>query len=134
MKPVEQIRRENLEALIREAGSAAKLSLLSDVPQPYISQVRRGAAQSPNNNKPRVMGNSVARRLEAKMGKPTGWMDADHGATNFPEDLSGREGQLVALFRLLAPGEQADLVTELTKRLRRHNPAPASDSDPASKH
>ncbi len=64
------------------------------------------------------MGPDVARRLEAKMGKPRGWMDTDHSALNIATDLNGREGQLVGLFRLLNDADQAHIINELTRRLR----------------
>ena len=135
VKPVDQIRRENLEALIKEAGSAARLSALTGVPQPYISQVRRGVAYSADNTKQRVMGNTVARRLEKAMGKPQGWMDADHASIDVHDDLSGREGQLIALFRLLAPAEQVELVGELTRRLRKlQTPVAVAEQTKPLKH
>lgn len=116
MKPVEQIRRENLEFLIREAGTASRLAVLASVPQPYISQVRRAVPHS--NGSPRVMGHDVARRLEAAMNKPRGWMDAEHHQSS-ESDMTVREGQLIALFRLLADSEQVQLVKQLTDKLRR---------------
>lgn len=135
MKPVEEIRRANLLDLIKEAGSAARLAVLTDVPAPYISQVSR-AVQNSKGKGARVMGPDVARRMEAKMGKPRGWMDTDHSALNIASDLNGREGQLVGLFRLMPEKEQAELINELTRRLRRPEPAeqmPATDQ-PSVRH
>lgn len=117
VKTVEDIRRSNLLSLIQEAGSAAKLATVSGVPAPYISQVKR-AVQHSNGNGARVMGHDIARRLEAHMGKPRGWMDTDHSALHIASDLNGREGQLIGLYRLLNEGEQSELVNYLTKRLR----------------
>lgn len=122
MKPVEDIRRANLLLLIQEAGNAARLAALTDTPAPYISQVSRGVSNSKGKG-PRVMGNDVARRMEAKMGKPRGWMDQDHSALNLDADLNGREGQLVGLFRLMTDLEQIRLVNELTRKLRRTDAA-----------
>jgi hypothetical protein len=68
------------------------------------------------------MGPDVARRIEAKMGKPRGWMDTDHSALSVATDLNGREGQLVGLFRLLRDDQQVELVNELTRRLRQPPP------------
>jgi hypothetical protein len=126
MKPVEEIRRANLLLLIKEAGSAARLALLTEVPAPYISQVSR-AVQNSKGKGARVMGPDVARRMEAKMGKLRGWMDCDHSALNIASDLNGREGQLVGLFRLLSEAEQAELINDLTRRLKR---APPVDLQP----
>lgn len=117
VKPVEEIRRDNLISLIEEAGSAARLAAISGVPAPVISQVKRGVKHS-TGKKPRVMGPDVARRLETTMAKPRGWMDADHSALSITTDLNGREGQLVGLFRLLGDVEQQDMINALTQRLR----------------
>lgn len=46
MKSMEDIRRDNLKLLIDEAGSQAKLSVLSGLPPSYISQVHRGVLHS----------------------------------------------------------------------------------------
>jgi len=120
MKSMEDIRRDNLKLLIDEAGSQAKLAVLSGLPPSYISQVHRGVLHS-TGGKPRTMGNDIARRLENKMGKPAGWMDTDHSALSIESDLSGREGQLVGLFRLLSDLDQKLLVDDLTQRLRQRS-------------
>ena len=131
VKSINEIRRDNLLLLVKEAGSAARLSLLTGVPAPYISQVSRGVAHSNKGGRPRVMGDDVARRLEQKMSKPHAWMDADHSALSITTDLNGREGQLIGLFRLLAETEQADLVNDLTRKLRRGPPDhPGASADP----
>lgn len=123
VKTVEENRRVNLGRLVEEAGSAAGLSRLTGVPQPYISQVAR-AVQHSTGGKVRTMGPDVARRLEDKMGKPRGWMDADHSALKTTSDLSGREGQLIGLFRLLNDSEQNSLIDRLTHQLRREPAGP----------
>lgn len=133
VKPIEEIRRANLNLLVQEAGNAAKLAVLTDTPPSYISQVSRGVTH-PNSAKPRLMGDDVARRMELKMGKPRGWMDADHSAIHVASELNGREGQLIGLFRLLRDVEQAELVNDLTNRLRRPAPPEAAESPTRSKH
>jgi hypothetical protein len=129
MQPVEEIRRANLLSLIQEAGSAARLATLSGLAAPYISQVSRAVPNSKGKGA-RVMGPDVARRLETKMGKPRGWMDTDHSALNIAADLNGREGQLVGLFRLLTDADQAHLINELTRRLRKPPPLGGPSPDP----
>lgn len=119
MKTVDEIRRDNLLLLIQEAGSAARLAVLTEVPAPVISQVKNAAKHSAGRKKPRVMGPDVARRLETKMGKPKGWMDVDHSALSLASDLNGREGQMIGLFRLLNDFEQTDLINRLTEHLRK---------------
>lgn len=117
MKPIEEIRRANLKTLVTEAGSAAKLSVLTGVPQPYISQVQRGVPH-PKTGKPREMGQAIARKLEVKMGKQKGWMDVDHAAIGEASELTGREGQLLGLFRVLSATEQMELINTITAKLR----------------
>lgn len=136
VKPVEDIRRANLLSLIDEAGSPAKLASATGVPAPYISQVSRGVVRQPGG-KPRVMGPDIARKLETKMGKPVGWMDADHSALSIASDLNGREGQLIGLFRLLNELEQTEVVNEMTRRLKKNSPRSAGADDgtrPKLKH
>ncbi len=127
MKPVEEIRRANLLLLIQEAGNMARLSELTMVPAPYISQVSRGVMNSKGKGA-RLMGPDVARRMEAKMGKPRGWMDTDHSAISLAADLNGREGQLIGLFRLMTDAQQVEHVNELTKKLRERRPPDAGDA------
>lgn len=134
MKSVDEIRRANLLTLIQEAGNASRLALLTDVPAPYISQVSRGVARS-KGGATRTMGPDIARRMEAKMGKPRGWMDTDHSALSVATDLNGREGQLVGLFRLLQDQQQIELVNELTQRLKqRQMPGTAPGMGDPLKH
>ncbi len=71
-----QIRLHNLEALIAEAGSAVQLARTCQTNSSYLSQVRR---QTPSQRgTPRSIGDDLAERLEAGMGKPQGWMDTLH--------------------------------------------------------
>lgn len=80
------------------------------------------------------MGDTIARRLEKKMGKPRGWMDVDHSALSIAADLNGREGQLVGLFRLMSDAEQVELVNELTRKLRKAAPGKAQAEDANIRH
>jgi hypothetical protein len=133
VKTIDEIRRANLLLLISEAGNASRLSALTEVSPPIISQVSRGVARS-EGGKARVMGDTIARRLESKMGKPRGWMDIDHSAISIAADLNGREGQLVGLFRLLNDAEQIELINELTRKLRRTQIGPAANDGPGIRH
>ena len=130
---VDAIRRANLLLLIDEAGNAARLAAITGIPAPYISQVKRGVQHSTGTG-PRTIGPDMARKFEAKMGKPRGWMDTDHSALHIASDLNGREGQLVGLFRLLSDADQAALVNALTARLKRADPPGAIEGDSAHKH
>lgn len=77
MDTIEEIRRRNLEALIRQAGSIATLAEEAESSAVYLSQIRHKAPDS-KTGKPREMGKGMARRLERAMGKPEGWMDREH--------------------------------------------------------
>lgn len=79
MKTIEEIRRDRLALLIKEAGSQAALSERIDKAPAQISQWLNASINS-KTGKPRVMSNAIARELEGKTGKPQGWMDADHSA------------------------------------------------------
>jgi len=72
----EHTRLQNLELLIAEAGSAAKLARIVGTNSSYISQVRH---QMPTKKgTPRGLGDDLAGKLERGMEKPEGWMDEPH--------------------------------------------------------
>lgn len=72
----EKVRLQNLELLIAEAGSAAKLARIAGTNSSYLSQVRN---QMPTKKgTPRGMGDDLAEKLERGMRKPLGWMDEVH--------------------------------------------------------
>lgn len=72
----EDIRLNNLEILIAEARSAARLAQLAGTSESYISQVRRKMRTAKGT--PRGIGDELSARLEQGMGKPQGWMDEPH--------------------------------------------------------
>lgn len=76
MKSIQDIRRENFETLIQEAGSVAELARRSGYDKAaYLYQVR--AQKVRPNGKPLQIGKRMAAKLEAGMNKPAGWMDSD---------------------------------------------------------
>ncbi|HWK72204.1 MAG TPA: hypothetical protein VNS29_15325 [Burkholderiaceae bacterium] len=77
MKQNSQIRLENLEILVDEAGTAESLAEKSGLSPVYISQLRSRAIDV-KTGKPRNLGTAAARKLETGMRKPVGWMDTDH--------------------------------------------------------
>ncbi len=79
MKTVAEIRRTNLDALIKDAGTMEALAQLVGSSSVYLSQIRT-AAVDVKTGRPREMGTAMARRLEAATNKPSGWMDADHAS------------------------------------------------------
>lgn len=77
MKTIDEIRRENLVVAIERAGSAAKLAAKAELSSAYLSQLKTRQAQS-STGKLRTMGDAVARKIEAAINAPLGWMDRDH--------------------------------------------------------
>lgn len=86
MKPISEIRLQNVERLVREAGTAEALAEKSGLSPVYLSQIRSRAIDV-KTGKPRNLGSAAARKLEKGMSKPVNWMDADHNAT--PPDQDG---------------------------------------------
>lgn len=77
MKSAAEIRLENLEKLVAQAGSADALAKAAGMSPEYISQIRNRAIDN-KTGRERNLGNQAARRLENGMGKPIGWMDTIH--------------------------------------------------------
>lgn len=84
----EQVRLRNLELLIAEAGSAAKLARKAGTSASYLSQVRRQLRT--NTGKPRSLGDELADKLERAMDKPRKWMDEPHDETLFSKQKPRR--------------------------------------------
>lgn len=83
-------RRINQRILRAEAGGTwANLALITGVNQAYLTQVDKRTLRP--DGAPTEMGDDVARRLEAGMKKPLGWMDHDHSSP----DSNGHESQQV---------------------------------------
>ena len=62
------IRRANMLHLAEQMGSLRKLADATETSAAYLSQIK-------NQVDVRGMGDEVARKFEAKLGKPLGWMD-----------------------------------------------------------
>lgn len=80
MKTKDDVRLENLNALVSEFGSAAAVAERASTSPVYISQLR---------NRTRSIGNTLARRLEKACGKPNGWLDNDHAEVSTSAVRSG---------------------------------------------
>jgi hypothetical protein len=80
VQTIDKTRRERLELLIEEFGSIAALNVAMgmDRTDATFSQIRNQAAHS-KTGKPRSMGDDLARRIEAALGKSEGWMDTPPG-------------------------------------------------------
>lgn len=87
MRPVSEIRRENLELLIEEEGTIPALNekLGRRRNDPSLSFIRAQSVRS-STGKPYLMGDKSARDIESKLKLGRGWMDADHSNEAFPED------------------------------------------------
>lgn len=82
MKTVKQIRFENFQILIKEAGSVAELARRSGYDKPaYLYQVH-SQKEKPNGSRLQI-GRRMATKLEQGMGKPKGWMDEPHCQPHF---------------------------------------------------
>lgn len=78
MKTVEEVRRERLALLRKEAGSLVALNekLGLNSRDATLSQILNEAKNS-RTGTPKQMGSKLARQLEAACGKDVGWMDTD---------------------------------------------------------
>ena len=88
----EQIRLNNLELLIAEAGSAVKLARRVGTNSSYLSQVRR--RMPTQRGTPRGIGDDLAGKLEQGMGKTTGWMDEPHRAEWKQANLAAKDANV----------------------------------------
>lgn len=77
-----------LKEAIKIAGSAARLADLCDTSAACISQLKKGAPDS-KTGKPRAIGDDLARRIEVKLEKPTGWMDRPPESQQLDGELNG---------------------------------------------
>lgn len=77
MQTNDEIRRENLVVAIKRMGTAAKLAEAAKTSAAYLSQIRNRTPDSKSGT-PKTMGDDMARRIEAALGEPHGWMDKSH--------------------------------------------------------
>lgn len=77
MKTSEELRRENLLVLIKQAGGEAALAELYGCTEANIKTMARGYKDSKSGT-PKGIGASAARKLEKCTGKERGWLDHDH--------------------------------------------------------
>lgn len=113
MKVIEEIRLQNLKALVDEAGGITRFAELAGKQQAQISQLLN---QSPDSKtgKPKAVGSRQAREFEVAAGRPTGWMDHDHGVTSVHlPPLTPRQEAVLGLFDGLTESQQSDVIREL---------------------
>lgn len=85
---IDEIRRKNLELLIREHGSLTAFAAAIERSDSQVSQWVNASVNSGTGN-PRGMRSDSCRRIETMTHKPKGWMDAPHD-----EDASFRALQV----------------------------------------
>jgi hypothetical protein len=86
MKTIDDIRYENLHLLIAEAGGDEQLAERYDCTVAYIRNMKLRSVDS-GTGKQKNIGKNTARKLEASMNKPVGWMDTDHTSIGAPTEL-----------------------------------------------
>lgn len=114
VKTCDELRLENLQALIKEAGGEDSLADRYGCTAPYIKQMARGYRDSKSGS-PKGIGDAAARMLETVMGKERGWMDHDHKtqALRVAEPIaeylasSQDERRLIEAFRFAADAQRA---------------------------
>lgn len=93
---IDDIRLFNLQLLLDEYVTAARLEEATNVNANYISQLLNRAPLP--SGRPRNIGRVTREKLEQGTGKPDGWMDEDHR----PKDsatLTPEENKLLINFR-----------------------------------
>lgn len=87
VKSTGDIRRANLELLIKEFRTLAALAEAAGTTSIYLTQIRTSAIDS-KTKRPREMGSAMARRLEKACTPPKqrGWMDVPHD-DEFPQHV-----------------------------------------------
>lgn len=74
---IDEIRRHNLAALVREYGSVVALAAAIERSESQVSQWLNASINS-GTGKPRGMRSDSCRHIEKMVGKPIGWMDTRH--------------------------------------------------------
>ena len=77
MKTVDEIRLENLLALIEEMGTQEAVAEAGGTSSVYLSQIKNRTPDK-KTGKLRQMGDDMARKLEEGCKKERGWMDNTH--------------------------------------------------------
>lgn len=80
MRPIKEIRHDNLLRLIDEAKSTSDLATKTGIAVSYLLQIKNKNAIQ--NGKPKGIGDKIAAKLEDGMNKPRGWLDIDHSSSS----------------------------------------------------
>lgn len=107
---IREIRRKNLLHLTEQIGSFEKLAKVVETSPSVFSQIKTGA---------RNMGHTLARKIELKLRKPVGWMDAQHKDNVAEEPLAlysvsaPLQSRILQVFDWLTPAQQEHALKEL---------------------
>ncbi|HDL3753719.1 TPA: helix-turn-helix transcriptional regulator [Mannheimia haemolytica] len=92
MRPLKEIRYDNLLRLIDEAKSTSDLANRTGIAVSYLLQIKNKNAIQ--NGKPKGIGDKIAAKLEDGMNKPRGWLDQVHSEqSNLINSRIGNEEQ-----------------------------------------
>ena len=108
MATVDEIRRDNLRALVREFGGVGQVAAKVGVSDSQFSQWLNASLDF-KSGKPRGMSPASCRRIEAKTGRPVGWLDQAHPLT-IPVGLARETDTAIALGGVMSgpPGVAVD--------------------------
>lgn len=105
---VKDVRRANMLMLAEKYGSLRKLADQTDTPASYLSNIKNRAKAG---ERPRTMGDAVARKIESKLGLPRGWLDQQHDRA--AERARARAKRLLEIISLTFGGN----VTRFSKHI-----------------
>ncbi len=92
MRPLKEIRYDNLLRLIDEAKSTSDLANRTGIAVSYLLQIKNKNAIQ--NGKPKGIGDKIAAKLEDGMNKPRGWLNQIHSEqSNLINSRIGNEEQ-----------------------------------------
>lgn len=94
MKTNDEIRRDNLLIAITRMKTAAALAEKAHTSPAYLSQVKNAQPDS-KTGVPKHMGDDIARRIEAALGEPEGWIDTDHTSVSNDLPISALKGAVI---------------------------------------
>lgn len=86
MRPIDDIRHENLLTLIARKGGQRHFADAAGIKNPAQVSQWVNRSRHATTGKPRVMSGATARGIETALGLPSGWMDTAQDAA-LPEDL-----------------------------------------------
>jgi hypothetical protein len=127
MKDIDEIRRDNLRIIEVERGGPAAAAAACGMSHSQFTNLRDGAKDS-KTGRPRGMRTATARKIEAQIGKPGGWLDTDHSDA----ESTGRLTDLPAGWDMLNAAQRAQVESFIGWILTQSS-APADDAPSAKK-